>query len=71
MHLGIIAIKFYISQHAYILFVAFDRLQPRGRRVHPRARARSCSGGSPGSSTRACPEDLPASTLEGKPRFYA
>jgi hypothetical protein len=57
---------------AYIfLFIAFDRLQPRRRRVHPRAGARSYSGGSPDPAPEPAPEDLPAPALEGKPRLYA
>jgi hypothetical protein len=47
-------VKSYIIMTYIFLFIAFDRLQPCWRRVRSRAGARSCSGGSPGSSPRAC-----------------
>jgi hypothetical protein len=57
---------------AYIfLFIAFYRLQPRWRRVRPRAGQGVAQEVAPDPAPELTQEDLPAPALEGKPRFYA
>jgi hypothetical protein len=51
------------------LFIAFDRLQPRWRRVRPRAEQGAAQEVAPNPAPEPAPEDLPAPALEDKPRF--
>jgi hypothetical protein len=55
---------------AYIfLFIAFDRLQPRWRRVRLVPEQVVAQEVAPDPAPEPAQEDLPAPALEGKPRF--
>jgi hypothetical protein len=51
------------------IFIAFNRLQPRWRRVRPCAGEGVAQKVAPDPAPEPTPEDLPATALEGKPRF--